>query len=162
MKRLALALAALIAFSASAQAAGYITPAEKRWAPFSAALPACDDPGVLSWITSGFGGKESEYWNSPLQITGYDRIREIGFRSNGVAYIPRRYCIARAALNDSRFHTVIYQIEAEQGFASFGDGVEWCVAGLDRNLAYAPGCSVLRPFVTRYLGDDEKALFERY
>ncbi len=162
MKRLALAFAALIAFSVSAQAAGYITPAEKRWAPFSAALPTCDDPGVLSWITSGFGGKESEYWNSPLQITGYDRIREIGFRSNGVAYIPRRYCIARAALNDYRFHTVIYQIEAEQGFASFGDGVEWCVAGLDRDLAYAPGCSVLRPFVTRYLGGEEKALFERY
>jgi hypothetical protein len=163
MKRLALAFAALIAFSVTAHAAGYITPSEKRWAPFYATgLPACDDPGVLSWITSSFGGKESEFWNSPLQIVGYDRIHEIGFRSNGVGYIPRRYCIARATMNDSRFRTVIYQVQDQLAFASFGDGVEWCVAGLDRDLAYAPGCSVLRPFVTRFLEGGEKALSERY
>jgi len=35
----------------------------------------------------------------------------------------------------------------------WGWGVEWCVVGLDRNLAYAPSCSVLRPFATRYLGE---------
>ena len=110
----------------------------------------------------GFGGKESEFWNSPLQIVGYDRIHEIGFRSNGVGYIPRRYCIARATMNDSQFRTVIYQIEDQLAFASFGDGVEWCVAGLDRNLAYAPGCSVLRPYVTRFLEGGERALSERY
>jgi hypothetical protein len=163
MKRLALAFAALIAFSATAHAAGYITPSEKRWAPlYASGLPACDDPGVLSWITSSFGGKESEYWNSPLQIVGYDRIREIGFRANGVGYIPRRYCVARVTMNDSRYRLAIYQIADQLAFASFGDGVEWCVAGLDRNLAYAPGCSVLRPFVTRFLSDDERALSERY
>jgi hypothetical protein len=161
MKRLALAFAALLALGATAHAAGYITPAEKRWAPlYSTGLASCDDPGVLSWITSSFGGKESEFWNSPLQIVGYDRIREIGFRANGPGYIPRRYCIARASLNDNRYHTVIYQIEDQMAFASIGDGVEWCVAGLDRNLAYSPGCSVLRPYVTRFIGDD--ALSERY
>ncbi len=42
----------------------------------------------------------------------------------------------------------------------WGYGVEWCVVGLDRNLAYAPACSALRPFVERYLG--EKALRARY
>jgi hypothetical protein len=163
MKRLALAFLALIGFSIAAQAGGYITPSEKRWAPFYASgLPACDDPGVLSSITSGFDGKESEYWNSPLQIVGYDRVREIGFRANGVAYIPRRYCIARATLNDRRMHTVIYQIQDELGFAGFGDGVKWCVAGLDRDLAYAPGCAVLRPYLTRFLGESVRALSTRY
>ena len=163
MKRLALAFAALIALGATARAAGYITPSEKRWAPFYASgLPACDDPGVLSSVTSGFGGKESGYWNSPLQIVGYDRIREIGFRANGVGYIPRRYCIARATMNNARYRTVIYQIQDELGFAGFGDGVEWCVAGLDRDLAYSPGCSVLRPYVTRFLEGGERALNERY
>jgi hypothetical protein len=160
MKRLALALAALFALTVSAQAGGFITPAEKRWAPFSGSLPVCDDPGVLSWITSSFGGKESEYWNSPLQIEGYDRIREIGFRANGAAYIPRRYCVARATLNDGRRHLVVYQVQEDLAFASIGDGVEWCVIGLDRNLAYAPACSALRPYVTRFLG--ERALTARY
>ena len=42
----------------------------------------------------------------------------------------------------------------------WGYGVEWCVVGLDRNLAYAPACSVLRPFVERYLG--EAAMRARY
>ncbi len=163
MKRLALAFVALVALGAAAHAAGYITPSEKRWAPFYASgLPACDDPGVLSTITADFGGKESEYWNSPLQIVGYDRIREIGFRANGVGYIPRRYCVARATMNDSRYRLVIYQIQDQLAFASFGDGVEWCVAGLDRNLAYAPGCSTIRPFVTRFLSEEERALSERY
>ena len=161
MKRLALAFAALFLFGAAAQAGGYITPSEKRWSPlWATGLPACDDSGVLSWITSSFGGKESEYWNSSLQIAGYDRIREVGFRANGVAYIPRRYCIARATLSDASTHMVIYQIGDQLGFASFSDGVEWCVAGLDRNLAYAPSCAVLRPYLTRFLG--EGALNERY
>jgi hypothetical protein len=160
MKRLALAFAAFLALTAAAHAAGFITPAEKRYAPFSGVLPACDDPSVLSTITGRFGQKESEYWNSPLQISGYDRILEIGFRANSVAYIPRRYCIARATLNDSRTRLVVYQVQEDLGFASFTDGVEWCVMGLDRNFAYAPACSALRPYVTRFLG--EKALSERY
>jgi hypothetical protein len=160
MKRLALALVALFALTTWAQADGFITPAEKRWSPYSASVPTCDDSGVLSWITSSFGGKESEFWNSTLQIAGYDRIREIGFRSNGSAYIPRRYCVARATLNDGHTHLVVYQVQEDLGFASFGDGVEWCVIGLDRNLAYAPACSALRPYLTRFLS--EKALSERY
>ena len=160
MKRLAFAVAALVAFAASAHAAGVIVPAENRHAPYSGQLPPCDDPGVLSTISEAFAGKESEYWNSSLTINGYDRIREIGFRANGVAYIPRRYCVARATLNDAHAHLVVYQIQEDLGFIGWGDGVEWCVVGVDRNLAYAPGCSALRPYVTRYLG--EKALSERY
>jgi hypothetical protein len=160
MKRLALAFIALFALTAWARADGFITPAEKRWAPYTGSLPTCDDSSVLSWITVSFSDKELQYWNSPLQIAGYDRIREIGLRSNGVAYIPRRYCVARATLNDGRKHLVVYQVQEDQGFASFGDGVEWCVIGLDRNLAYAPACSALRPYLTRFLG--ENALMERY
>jgi hypothetical protein len=160
MIRLSLAFAALLAFGAAAQAAGFIVPAEKRYSPYSGVLPPCDDPGVLSQITDRFGATESEFWASSLQIAGFDRVREIGFRANGVAYIPRRYCVARAALNDQQFRPVVYQIQESLGFIGWGRGVEWCVVGLDRNLAYAPGCSSLRPYVTRVLG--ENALTTRY
>ena len=160
MKRIVVCLAALVALGAGAHAAGVIVPAEQRYSPYSADLPACDDPGVLARISDRFAQKESGYWNSPLQIESYDRIQEIGFRANGLAYIPRRYCVARALDSDSRERTVVYDIEESLGMIGWGYGVEWCVVGLDRNLAYAPACSALRPFVDRYLG--EKALRARY
>lgn len=152
IRSFALAIVALLALGSAARAQGYATPAERDYSPYSADLPACDDPGVLSTITSRFGQKESEFWKSSLQIDGYDRIRQIGFRSNGPGYIPRRYCLARAALNDRRLHPVIYAIgEGEEirgfGFLPMGYGVEWCVVGVDRDLAYAPGCQAVRPII---------------
>ncbi len=160
MKRLALVFAAFFAFGAAAHAAGFVVPAEQRYSSYSGVLPPCDDSGVLSEITNGFGATQSEYWASTLQIGGYDRVREIGFRADGLAYIPRRYCVARVALNDQSFHLVVYQIQESLGFVGLWRGVDWCVIGLDRNLAYAPACSALRPYVTRFLG--EKALTARY
>jgi hypothetical protein len=158
MKSLAVAIFAFLALCGSASAQGYATPAEKRYSPYTAELPACDDPGVLARISSRFQQKESEYWNSTLQIDGYEHVREIGFRANGVSYIPRRYCIARAQLSDLKPHPVIYAIGEDLGIIGWGYGVEWCVVGLDRNLAFAPGCQAVRPFLERHLG--EKVLRE--
>ena len=31
------------------------------------------------------------------------------------------------------------------GFAGFGQGVEWCVVGLDRNWAFNPACKAAKP-----------------
>jgi len=152
MKRFALTLAALLATFGVARAGTFVTPAEQRFEPFSAELPACDDPAVLSRITERFEQKESEYWHSQLRIGGYDRIRQIGFRANGLGYIPRRYCLARAGLSDRRPRAVIYAIGENLGIIGWDFGVEWCVVGLDRNLAYAPGCSAVRPFLERNLG----------
>jgi hypothetical protein len=160
MKRMLLALAALFAFAATAQAAGIIVPAEERYAPYTGIVPACDDAGVLGQISDRFGQKESEFWNSSLQIGGYDRVREIGFRANGLSYIPRRYCVARALDSNGKSRLVIYDIGEGLGMIGWGWGVEWCVVGLDRNHAYEPSCGALRPFAARYLG--EAALRERY
>ncbi len=109
---------------------------------------------MLSTITSRFAQKESEYWNSALQIDGYERFREIGFRANGVGYIPRRYCLARAQLSDLKPRVVIYTIQEDLGIIGWGYGVEWCVVGRDENFAYAPGCQAVRPIVdTDILGE---------
>lgn len=153
MKRIIICLAALLAFGAAAKAGGIVVPAEQRYSAYSANLPTCEDSGVLSRISDRFSQKESEFWSSTLQISGYDRIREIGFRANGLGYIPRRYCVARAMLNDMKDHLVIYDIQEDLGMIGWGYGVEWCVVGLDRNLAYAPACGALRPFAQRYLGE---------
>jgi hypothetical protein len=160
MKRFAVAVIALLALCGAARAQGYSTPAEQRYSSYDADLPPCGDPGVLARISDRFQQKESEYWNSALQIGGYDRVRQIGFRANGLGYIPRRYCIARAQLNDRKPRAVIYAISEDLGIIGIGYGVEWCVVGLDRNLAYAPGCQAVRPFLQRNLG--QKALRELF
>lgn len=153
MTRLLLAVVAFLGFAAVAQAGQIVVPAEDRYMAFHTDLPACGDSGILSVVTSYFQQKESQYWNSPLEIGSYDRVREIGFRSNGLGLIPRRFCLARAHMNDNRNRLVVYQIQADTGFAGFFTGVEWCVLGLDRDFAYAPACSALRPFVQRFLGE---------
>lgn len=122
-----------------------LVPAEKRDFPYSGQLPACDDPAVFERIQSRFYQRESEYWKSGLEIVGFEQAREIGFRANGLDYIPRRYCVARAVMNDTKLREVSYSVDENLGIIGFGFEVEWCVAELDRLNAYAPGCKMARP-----------------
>ena len=96
-------------------------------------------------ITNQFWEKESTFWNSSLRITAYGRIRETAFRPWQSDNIPRRYCSADVMLSDGKMRQVHYSLIEDGGFAGFGQGVEWCVTGLDRNWAYNPGCKAARP-----------------
>lgn len=107
-----------------------------RVAPCEYALPT---------ISSQFQEKESTFWNSALTITGYGRIQETAFRPWQSDNIPRRYCSADVMLSDGKMRAVHYSIVEDGGFAGFGQGVEWCVTGLDRNWAYNPSCKAARP-----------------
>ncbi len=140
-----IALAWVIAGVTSAALARPVVPAEKRYYDYDGDLPACDDPGVLDRIKDRFSAKESEYWNTSLEIVSYDRVKPIANRPWGLDHIPRNFCTARALLNDNSFHEVSYSVAEGQGMIGFGYGVEWCVQGLDRNLAYAPNCQLARP-----------------
>jgi hypothetical protein len=127
-------------------AARPLVPAERRYIPFYNLVPSCGDPAVFALIQRRFHDRESEFWNTGLEILGFDEVREIGYKTNGYDYIPRRYCIARAYLNDGKkLHQVSYSINEDLGIIGFGFGVEWCVGGLDRNDAYAPNCKMARP-----------------
>lgn len=153
MTRLFLAAAMLLGLALPAFAGGVVVPAEQRYIPFSGDLPSCDDSETIWWIKNRFDHTQSTFWNSSLEMVNVDRIHEIGYRSNGVAYIPRRYCVGRAELSDKKFHTVIYQIQERTGIAGYTDGFEWCVVGYDHDFAYAPACSALRPLVDRYVNE---------
>lgn len=107
-----------------------------RVAPCESALPT---------ITSQFQEKESTFWNSPLVITAYGNIHETAFRPWQSDNIPRRYCTADAMISDGKLRTVHFSIIEDGGFAGFGQGVEWCVTGLDRNWAWNPNCKAARP-----------------
>lgn len=143
----AIAAATLLAAALTATAgARPLVPAEQREMSYTGRLPVCDSPDVLGRISSRFANTESEYWQSGLQIVAFGEVAEIGFRSPGIDFIPRRYCIARATFNTGAVSTVSYAIGEDLGFLGFpGWGVDWCVDGLDRNRAASPSCKMKRP-----------------
>jgi hypothetical protein len=106
-------------------------------------LAPCES--ALGTITSQFQEKESTFWNSALRITAYGRIHETAYRPWQSDNIPRRYCSGDAMLNDGTVRAVHFSIIEDGGFASYSQGVEWCVVGLDRNWAYNPACRAARP-----------------
>lgn len=116
-------------------------PAEQRALGYSGDLPACDDGYVLAQIRWGFYDRERDYWKSDLDILSFETMRETGYRTHGASFIPRRYCEARAEFNDGARRKVTYAIGEGLGFLGLGSGVEWCVEGLDRDLAHAPDCA---------------------
>jgi hypothetical protein len=120
-------------------------PAEDRYDYYRGVLPSCVDPAVFERIQSRFHAREAEFWESGLEIVSLNQVREIGFRSNGLDYIPRRYCVAKAQMNNQSVRDVSYSIDEDLGIIGWGFDVEWCVGGLDRNDAYAPDCKVARP-----------------
>ncbi len=122
-----------------------LTPAEQRLQPYSGIVPPCTERGALEAIQSRFHDRETEYWHSGLEITGFSRVDEIGFRSNGLDYIPRRYCVAQAVMSDQKLRTVSFSIGEATGSIGFTDAVDFCVSGLDRLDSYAPNCKMARP-----------------
>ena len=144
---LGVALGALFGLLALGQAAEAANPLELNfWLSgprYDGRVANCE--AALPTITSQFQEKESTFWNSALQITGYGRIHETAFRPWQSDNIPRRYCSADVMLTDGKPRTVHYSIIEDGGFASSGQGVEWCVTGLDRDWAYNPNCKAARP-----------------
>ena len=138
------ALLGLLAFGPTAEAAN---PLELNfWLSgprYDGRVKPCE--AALGTITNRFWEKESTFWNSSLRITAYGDIHETAFRPWQSDNIPRRYCSGNVMLSDGKMHAVHYSIIEDGGFAGFGQGVEWCVTGLDRNWAYNPGCRAAGP-----------------
>ena len=100
---------------------------------------------MLATISSRFAERESQFWNSSLQIVEYAQIQPLAWRPWGLDTIPRRYCSAAVTVSDGRRSRIDYSVREDLDFIGNGWGVEWCVLGLDRNLAYAPSCRMARP-----------------
>ena len=99
-KRLFLAVGALLALISLDRPALAANPAELNFGLFG---PSYDGRvkecgAALGTITSQFQEKESNFWNSPLQIVGYGNIHEIAFRPWQSDNIPRRFCSGNVQL----------------------------------------------------------------
>jgi len=112
---------------------------------YDATVPLCDDRAVVRFIRSKFTEKENVHWNSNLEIIDIERVRETAFRPWDAQTIPRRFCSGVAKVSDGRKHTIHYSVLETSGWLGAGWGVEWCVAGLDRNWAFNPSCRMARP-----------------
>lgn len=147
MRPLGAMLAALLivaACSAPAAAASWLEKNFYLSGPrFDSQLPTCEQ--ALSKIQSRFATKEGRFWNSNLQITEFDRIREVAYRPWADGTIPRRFCSGRALTSDGHWRTLRYSIIEDGGMIGWSWGVQWCVVGLDRNWAYNPACQAAGP-----------------
>jgi hypothetical protein len=133
----------LLAFAPGAQAANLFEMNFGLFGPnYEGRISDCESG--LSAVTSQFAEKESTFWNSALQITGYTKVHETAFRPWQSDNIPRRYCTASAMLNDGKPRIVHYSIIEDGGLAGYGQGVEFCVVGLDRDWAYNPACKAAK------------------
>ena len=135
------AVAGMALFSAapSAQAANLLELNFGLFGPnYEGRVGSCES--ALWKITYQFKDKEADFWNSSLQFTGFSHVRETAFRPWTSDNMPRRFCSADAMFTDGKQRQVHYSIIEDGGLAGYGDGVEWCVTGLDRNWAYNPGC----------------------
>jgi hypothetical protein len=92
-----------------------------------------------------FAEKEAKFWNSTLTITQYENIQRIAWRPWGLDTIPRRYCTATAWTSDGVRRKIDYSVREDLGIIGASWGVEYCVKGLDRAWAFAPGCRMARP-----------------
>ena len=110
---------------------------------YDGVLPCCD--AALDIIASRFATKEGRFWNSDLQIVGFEKVRQIAFRPWANDTIPRRFCAGTALVSDGHRHPVNFSIIEDGGVIGVNWGVEWCVTGLDRNWAYNPACKMARP-----------------
>jgi hypothetical protein len=112
---------------------------------YDGVLPPCDADAALGKIASKFNEKENVFWSTDLRIVGFEKIRETAFRPWAANSIPRRYCSALVEVSDGKRHAIHYSIAEDTGMIGMTWGVEWCIAGLDRNWAYSPACKMARP-----------------
>src|SRR5438128_2705625 len=108
-------------------------------------LPGCDDDWTLGRIRARFNEKENVYWTSGLGIRSFQNIRETAYRPGPAQSIPRRYCSAVIEVSDGAKRPVYYSISESGGMFGSVYGVDWCIAGLDRNIAFGPQCRAARP-----------------
>ena len=145
---LGLGVAALALQPAAARSAREdISPAEERVFPFDAQIPGCQDTDVLEKISTQFAEKEAKFWDSSMTIVAYDHIERTAWRPYGVDFIPRRFCSAVATTSDGVRRKIDYSVRESLGIIGATWGVELCVHGLDRNLAYnySTACRMARP-----------------
>src|SRR3984957_20452861 len=81
-------------------------------------LPSCNYPAALDRIIGDFQIKEARFWNSRLQIVGFENIQQTALMAWAAQSVPRRFCSATAVINDGVRHAIFYTIVEDTGMIS--------------------------------------------
>lgn len=142
----ALVVALVSAFAPQSHAANWLELNFGLSGPrYEGKVPLCNDFWVTNRVQSRFAEKESQFWNSSLQISAIENIRETALRPWHYATIPRRFCQGVAMVSDGTRRPVYYWVGEDTGEVGAFWGVEFCVIGFDRNWAYNPSCKMAKP-----------------
>jgi hypothetical protein len=109
----------------------------------------CANAGVLDRVIDNLRYEVSHVPNLPdVDIVGFKHVRETSYpgvmNSWAGSGVARQYCHATAIMSDGNRRDVWYLVEFGMGFASIGDKVFSCVAGLDPWHVNDGYCRVLR------------------
>lgn len=105
----------------------------------------CGHDGVLNRIQARFTYTAAHYLNSDIGISDIQRIQENRLVTKGKSQnVERHYCQARAVMSDGKKRDLWYVVENPWGYAGVGDGVTYCVSGLDPLRLHGRFCMSLR------------------
>ena len=113
-------------------------------ADIGADVRTCADSRVLARITKRFAWAERNTWQRGYEIATIEdpHLRYTVF--NGPSTIRHRHCRATALMTNGARHTLFYTVSAGMGLASIGQGVDFCLAGLDPWRVHGAACRSLR------------------
>lgn len=107
-------------------------------------LPLCEDAGLLNKITKRFHKTNLKYRNDDVTIVSIEHVQETDYIGNPKHAIDRRFCAADALLNDGSTAKLYYMILENNGLASIGSGLDFCIIGFDPERAYGDNCRSVR------------------
>lgn len=105
---------------------------------------ACADKAMLARIAKRFAWAERNTWRRGYRIEAIERPRLRYTVFNGPSMIRHRHCRASALMTNGARRTVFYTVSAGMGLASIGNGVDFCLAGLDPWRVHGAACRSLR------------------
>ena len=110
----------------------------------AADIRACADARILARIAKRFAWAERNTWRRGYQIATIDgpRLRYTVFK--GPSLIRHRHCRASALMTNGARRPLFYTVSAGMWLASIGQGVDFCLAGLDPWRVHGAACRSLR------------------
>jgi ABC-type uncharacterized transport system permease subunit len=136
-----IAVAAFLAFAGTAQAADQGAGA----APVAAQPDAlCASPLVVSAVVSRFNWAERTTFKRGFNLAALSNPRANPDPVLNVGVIPKRYCMAEAMMSNGMRSTAYYVVLMGQGLASIGNGLDFCIIGLDPWRVYDGACRTVR------------------
>ena len=107
-------------------------------------IRACADARMLARISQRFAWAERNTWQRGYEIAAIERPRLRYTVFKGPSMIRHRHCRATAVMTNGARRALFYTVSAGMGFASIGQGVDFCLAGLDPWRVHGAACRSLR------------------